>query len=174
MAEPKSWFDNAAARIVAQANLAPGELAGDRSTGNVYRRTVAGWADLGLGGGGGSSSGVAGNVLTANLNAVVGTRVTKTFLTPIKGVVVNVRGGAAAIDPDEILALVFGAPTDAVADAWLDEAADFQPRSYVKPGDGQVELGFQDSNGTATTVTRVDVIARGTTPDLDVVLEGLS
>lgn len=78
MAEPKTWFDNAAARITTQANLAPGELAGDRDTGNVYRRTVTGWADLGLGGGGGAA-GVSGTLVTREATLATSDTLTKSF-----------------------------------------------------------------------------------------------
>ncbi len=114
-------------------------------------------------------SSASGTLQTLPTSVAVGATVVKnTFPAPVSQVVVNVRGGGATPDADEILALTFGAPNDTVAAAWLDSTTTGQ-RVYVKASDGPQLFTFNSA-----TITDVHMQGQGTTPDLDVSLEGYS
>ena len=110
---------------------------------------------------------LAGPFQTQTAIALGATAVRKTFNPPIRGVIIEVVGGNGTPDQDEAAIICFGAPTTVAAGIWLNEA-NTAPRIVMKPGDGIREWSFGN-----VAISYIDLIAKGTTPDLDVTLTGV-
>lgn len=111
----------------------------------------------------------AGTPYTQTELALDGTIEQLTFNPPIKACVINVAfgEGSAALNNDEQALICFDAPNSAVATQWLTET-NVAPRIAMKPSDPPRAIYF---NGA--TVTDIWLIGKGTTPDMDVTVEGI-
>ncbi len=91
-----------------------------------------------------------------------------TFDPPIKACSIQaVAGSVTSVDADEAALVCFDPPNAAVAADWLNEA-NIAPRNVIKPADGIRNFFFDGA-----TVSNIWLIAKGTTPDLDVTVEGI-
>lgn len=175
MAEPKTWFLNATDRITNQTSVSAGEVAGDRDTGETFRRTSSGWSSLGLGGGGGS--GVPGTpVAQPTVTASTTASAIISLSQPAKGVrlvVVNKDAGTATTPTaaDGYFNVVFDPPSDLIKADWLNETL-AGPRHRVTTKQA-LEIYFQDSAGTALTVSTFAHAASQTNANISLAVEAI-
>lgn len=115
-----------------------------------------------------ANTGLPSGTIHAQTITNTGTAQRITFDPPIKGAAISIVSNAATEDPDEHVLYCFDAPNTLVRDAWLDEV-NTAPRHKVKKSDGVRPHYFGGAS-----ISYVDVIAKGTTPNIKVTVEGVA